>query len=53
VHHPVPASAEVYRKLYSAYTTLHDAFGTASFKGSLHGVMKDLIRTRNAVRSLA
>jgi L-ribulokinase len=53
VHEPDPRNAAVYRRLYNVYTTLHDAFGTASFRGSLHGVMKELIRIRNEVRSMA
>ncbi len=45
-YEPDPASAAIYRRLYSVYTLLHDAFGTRDFQGSLHGVMKDLLRIK-------
>lgn len=52
---PDPAAHAVYRKLYSLYGQLHDAFGiaanSASGSGSLHNVMKDLIAIREEVRS--
>jgi L-ribulokinase len=51
VYRPDPARAEVYRRLNAVYTALHDAFGTASFNGTLHGTMKELIRIRASVRN--
>ena len=42
--------AAVYAELYRLYRTLHDAFGTRDFRGSLHHVMKDLIALRDRVR---
>ncbi|WP_425399480.1 ribulokinase [Aeoliella sp.] len=50
VYTPIPENAAVYADLYKVYRTLHDAFGTTDFSGSLSGVMKDLIRIRNEVR---
>ncbi len=50
VYEPIPANAAVYRELSKIYKTLHDAFGTEEFSGSLSGVMKDLIRFRERAR---
>lgn len=41
----------VYDRLYRLYRMLHDAFGTQDYKESLHGVMKELLRIRDQVRS--
>ena len=40
----------VYRKLYSLYRQVHDAFGTTEWTGNCHNVMKQLIEIRNQVR---
>ena len=50
VYEPIAANVAVYRELYKVYKTLHDAFGTKEFTGSLSGVMKDLIRIRERAR---
>jgi L-ribulokinase len=50
VYTPNAVNAAVYARLYRIYRTLHDAFGTATFNGSLHGVMKELIAIREEVR---
>ena len=50
VYEPTAANVAVYRELYKIYKTLHDAFGTKDFTGSLSGVMKDLIRIRERSR---
>ncbi|MCA9241927.1 MAG: hypothetical protein KDA37_17070, partial [Planctomycetales bacterium] len=50
IYEPIPENAAVYAKLYEVYRTLHDAFGTPDFKGSLSGVMKDLIAIRDKAR---
>ena len=47
---PIPANVAVYQELYKIYRTLHDAFGTENFTGSLSHVMKDLIAIRQRVR---
>lgn len=39
-----------YKRLYALYKELHDAFGTAAWKGNLHGVMKQLIEIRGRAR---
>jgi len=53
VYTPNPANVAVYARLYRLYMTLHDAFGTVGFTGSLDGVMKELIAIRNEVRRQA
>ena len=50
VYEPNAANVDVYAKLYRAYKTLHDAFGTTGFHGSLANVMKDLVAIRHDVR---
>ena len=50
VFRPRKAAARTYAELYRLYRQLHDAFGTAGYKGQLHNVMKDLIAIRNRVR---
>lgn len=50
VYHPIPENQAVYAKLYELYLTLHDAFGTASWQGGLHGVMKRLLEIREKQR---
>ena len=50
VYEPIAANVAVYAKLYSVYKTLHDAFGTTGFNGSLANVMKDLVAIRHDVR---
>jgi L-ribulokinase len=51
VFKPNAKAHTVYRQLYSLYKELHDAFGTDSWKGNLHGVMKQLIAIRQKARS--
>jgi L-ribulokinase len=48
---PDPKAHAVYRKLYPLYKDLHDAFGTADWRGNLHGTMKELIKIRQQARS--
>ena len=36
--------------IYAMYKTLHDAFGTAEWSGSIHHVMKDLLAIRERQR---
>ena len=50
LYEPIAANVAVYAKLYSVYKTLHDAFGTTGFSGSLSGVMKELVAIRHDVR---
>ena len=50
VYEPTVDSGPVYARLYRVYKTLHDAFGTNSFTGSLSGVMKELISIRDGAR---
>jgi L-ribulokinase len=50
VYQPTSDSGPVYDRLYRVYKTLHDAFGTADYTGSLSGVMKELISIRDGAR---
>jgi L-ribulokinase len=47
---PNPKAHAVYRELYPLYKSLHDAFGTKTWSGNLHGIMKQLIAIRARVR---
>ncbi|MCL5096903.1 MAG: ribulokinase [Candidatus Omnitrophica bacterium] len=49
-YRPNPKNHEIYRELYALYRKLHDAFGTSSWNGNLHDVMKQLLVVRNRVR---
>jgi L-ribulokinase len=51
VYEPNPHAVAVYQRLYVIYRTLHDAFGTAAWSGSLAGVMKELIAIREEARA--
>lgn len=46
VFKPDTQAHNIYRKLYLLYRMLHDAFGTTSWHGNLHNVMKELIAIR-------
>ena len=50
VYEPNPKAVAVYAELYKIYKTLHDAFGTKEWSGSLFNVMKDLIDIRQKAR---
>jgi L-ribulokinase len=51
VFQPNVQAHAVYKRLYTLYRKLHDAFGTKEWNGNLHGVMKELIELRNQARS--
>jgi L-ribulokinase len=51
VYTPNPASVAVYAELYQLYRTLHDAFGTKEWSGSLAQVMKQLLDLRQQQRA--
>ncbi len=51
VFRPDAKAHAVYRKLYALYKELHDAFGTNTWKGNLHGTMKQLIELRQNART--
>lgn len=44
VYHPIPGNVATYRKLYSLYRSLHDAFGIRGESHDLSDVMKQLIK---------
>jgi L-ribulokinase len=50
VYRPNARAHAIYRELYPLYRQLHDAFGTQTWQGNLHGVMKQLIDIRTRVR---
>lgn len=50
-YRPDPAAHAVYRRLFGLYGALHDAFAATGGAVPLHGVMKDLLRLRDEVRS--
>jgi L-ribulokinase len=50
LYRPNKANASVYAELYPIYRQLHDAFGTTTGSGQLHGVMKRLMAIRDRVR---
>lgn len=52
-HRPKRAAAAVYDTLFELYRELHDAFGTTTWKGRLHPVMKQLITLRQQSRKHA
>jgi L-ribulokinase len=47
---PDPAAVPVYSQLYALYKQLHDGFGTSSWSGPMHDVMKRLIALRDRAR---
>jgi len=49
-YRPDPDAHATYDRLFALYRQLHDAFGTAGYRGKLANVMKDLIAIRNRVR---
>jgi len=48
---PIPENHEVYRRLYTLYKQLHDAFGLQNWSGKLTNVMKDLLKIKDSVRA--
>jgi L-ribulokinase len=46
VYAPDPAAHAVYAKLYTLYRQLHDCFGTTTWRGDCHNVMKELLALR-------
>ena len=51
VFHPIPENQAVYAEIYEIYRTLHDAFGTKTWNGSLYPVMKKLLDIRERQRA--
>ncbi len=50
VYKPKARNHQTYKALYALYRQLHDAFGTTSWTGNLHRVMKQLIEIRGQAR---
>ncbi len=52
IYEPIPENHAVYRdQLYPLYRTLHDAFGTPEWSGTLDHIMKQLIDIRQQQRT--
>ncbi len=49
VYEPDEENHKVYKKLYGLYRQLHDGFGTNTWIGSMHNVMKNLLDIRDYV----
>jgi L-ribulokinase len=47
-YQPIPENEAVYNRLYALYRQMHDAFGGVNRSADLSGVMKELIRIREA-----
>lgn len=43
VYHPLNENIKIYKKLYSIYNILHDAFGVKGNKIALYSVVKELL----------
>ncbi|MBN2130174.1 MAG: ribulokinase, partial [Sedimentisphaerales bacterium] len=52
VYKPNDKARQVYNALFKLYGQLHDAFGTTTYRESLHNVMKDLLALRDEVRGI-
>lgn len=50
VFQPIEANNKVYKRLYALYSQMHDAFGTRTWSGNMHNVMKELLNIRDEVR---
>ena len=50
IYLPNDDAVEVYKRLFSLYKALHDAFGTSEWNGNLSRVMKELIDIREDQR---
>ncbi len=50
VYEPIPENQAVYAEIYRLYLMLHDAFGTKTWQGNLHDVMKGLLAIRSRQR---
>jgi L-ribulokinase len=48
---PVEKNHRIYKRLYTLYRQMHDAFGTQTWSGRMCNVMKDLLDIRDTVRS--
>ena len=46
---PIEENHRIYRRLYSLYRQLHDAFGTEQWSGQMYNIMKELLNIRDEV----
>lgn len=49
-YYPIAENHKVYKKIYSLYKQLHDAFGTKQCNGVMNNVMKDLLEIKDEAR---
>jgi L-ribulokinase len=52
VFEPIPENQAVYNRLFKLYSDLYNAFGTQTWQGNLHAVMKELLAIRDSVRGI-
>ena len=49
-YRPVEKNHRIYRRLYTLYRRLHDAYGTRQWSGGMYSLMKELLDIRDEVR---
>jgi L-ribulokinase len=49
-YRPIAKNHKIYKRLYSLYHQLHDAYGTPQGSGRLFNVMKELLAIRDEVQ---
>jgi len=49
-YRPVEENSRIYKRLYTLYRRLHDAYGTRQWSGSMYSLMKELLDIRDEVR---
>jgi len=50
IYEPIPENKIMYKKIYSLYHQLYDAFGTSEWSGKMFNVMKELLALRDEAR---
>jgi L-ribulokinase len=50
IFEPVPEKHELYKRLFTLYHQLHNAFGSQGWSGKMYNVMKELLVIRDEVR---
>jgi L-ribulokinase len=47
---PMPGNHRTYKRLYSLYRQMHDAYGTQQWSGRMFNIMKELLDIRDEIR---
>jgi L-ribulokinase len=50
IYKPIAENHKTYKRIYTLYKQLHDAFGTKDWSGRLANVMKELLDIKDSVR---